>query len=155
MKYLESYNILRNLHNLNLFHQNFYAVIHGTKTFVLLPPTDSVFLPEHTFPTASVQQRQMSSSSDATDCKFHSIKKSQLKYSAEGCPNESLSWIHLDPLSPTVLQDYPSYKYAHPVYCEVTAGQVLYIPAMWYHRVSQRGLTVSVNYWYDQRFDFR
>jgi hypothetical protein len=31
----------------------------------------------------------------------------------------------------------------------------LYIPAMWYHRVSQRTHTVSVNYWYEQRFDFR
>ena len=37
----------------------------------------------------------------------------------------------------------------------VRAGQVLYIPAMWYHRVSQSQFTIAVNYWYDQRFDHR
>ena len=26
---------------------------------------------------------------------------------------------------------------------------------MWYHRVSQTCLTISVNYWYEQNFDFR
>jgi len=46
-------------------------------------------------------------------------------------------------------------SHTHPVRCEVKAGEVLYIPAMWYHRVSQRCLTVAVNFWYEQRFDFR
>ena len=26
---------------------------------------------------------------------------------------------------------------------------------MWYHYVTQTCLTIAVNYWYDQRFDFR
>jgi hypothetical protein len=26
---------------------------------------------------------------------------------------------------------------------------------MWYHQVSQTQLTISINYWYEQRFDFR
>ena len=37
----------------------------------------------------------------------------------------------------------------------MNAGEVLYIPSMWYHYVTQTCLTIAVNYWYDQRFDFR
>jgi len=37
----------------------------------------------------------------------------------------------------------------------VRAGETLYLPAMWLHRVSQRGLTVAVNSWYDMDFGDR
>lgn len=30
---------------------------------------------------------------------------------------------------------------------------MLYLPALWYHRVSQNGITVAVNYWHDMQFD--
>lgn len=29
------------------------------------------------------------------------------------------------------------------------------MPALWYHRVSQKGLTVAVNYWHDMQFDHK
>lgn len=32
---------------------------------------------------------------------------------------------------------------------------ILYLPALWYHRVSQRGITVAVNYWHDMQFDHK
>ena len=40
----------------------------------------------------------------------------------------------------------------------VGAGDLLYLPAMWYHRVAQpngdsEGKTVAVNFWYDMKFD--
>lgn len=38
---------------------------------------------------------------------------------------------------------------------EVRAGETLYLPAMWYHRVQQRGFTIAVNHWYDMAFDDR
>jgi len=38
----------------------------------------------------------------------------------------------------------------------VDPGDVLYLPALWYHSVSQRssatGLCIAVNYWYDMDF---
>ena len=30
---------------------------------------------------------------------------------------------------------------------------MLYLPALWFHQVSQSCETVAINYWYDMRFD--
>ena len=38
---------------------------------------------------------------------------------------------------------------------EVRAGETLYLPSMWFHRVRQRGFTVAVNHWYDMHFGDR
>jgi jumonji domain-containing protein 7 len=42
----------------------------------------------------------------------------------------------------------------------VHAGDVLYLPAIWYHHVAQlpdeeHGWVVAVNYWHDMRFDVK
>mmetsp|Transcript_69360 Transcript_69360/g.119179 ORF Transcript_69360/g.119179 Transcript_69360/m.119179 type:complete len:424 (+) Transcript_69360:83-1354(+) len=41
---------------------------------------------------------------------------------------------------------------ASPLVVEVHAGEVLYLPAMWYHQVEQCGITVAVNFWHDMNF---
>jgi len=79
----------------------------------------------------------------------------QLELIKNGCPSKTLEWTPLDPEDPEVSNKYPLFRRATPLRVKVLPGQVLYIPAMWYHRVSQTCLTVSVNYWYDQKFDFR
>ena len=42
----------------------------------------------------------------------------------------------------------------HPQTVVVSAGECLYLPCLWYHRVETVGETVSiaVNYWYDMDF---
>ena len=35
----------------------------------------------------------------------------------------------------------------------VKAGEVLYLPKLWYHQVTQSTLTLAVNYWYEMSFD--
>ena len=42
-----------------------------------------------------------------------------------------------------------------PIEVVVRKGQVLYLPALWYHQVSQRGRTIAVNYWHDMAFDHK
>jgi hypothetical protein len=45
-----------------------------------------------------------------------------------------------------------------PITVQVSSGEVLYLPAMWLHRVASsqhQQLTISVNYWYDMRHDLR
>jgi jumonji domain-containing protein 7 len=66
-----------------------------------------------------------------------------------------VSWISLDPEDPDAHQKHPRFKLASPLRITVRAGETLYLPAMWLHRVSQTCLTISVNYWYDMRFDLR
>ncbi|KAL5741095.1 hypothetical protein ACOSP7_029959 [Xanthoceras sorbifolium] len=46
-----------------------------------------------------------------------------------------------------------------PFECTVNAGEILYLPSMWFHHVRQspdeNGLTVAINYWYDMQFDIK
>lgn len=125
-------------------YENLYAVISGEKIFTLLPPTDIAFLPERTYPTLRY----------SADNITHEAER-RLELTNEGCPTEELSWIPLDPDDPLATNIHPPFAYAHPLRCHLRAGEVLYIPAMWYHRVSQTCMTIAVNMWYDMRFDYR
>mmetsp|Transcript_1151 Transcript_1151/g.1894 ORF Transcript_1151/g.1894 Transcript_1151/m.1894 type:complete len:547 (-) Transcript_1151:989-2629(-) len=111
--------------------ENMYAVVSGVKTFTLLPPTDVVFLQQQ---PQRYQQQQ------------HQQQQQQQQWQQQ-------QQVDNDDSRRTRCRYIDSHT--HPVRCEVKAGEVLYIPAMWYHRVSQRCLTVAVNFWYEQRFDFR
>ncbi len=127
--------------------ENFYFVISGEKTFTLLPPSDTAFIPEFIYPTA----RYTAAIND-----HDGQRQWDLTLTKAGCPSDELSWTPLDPEVPESVAKFPKFaKYAHPIQVTVSAGECLYIPSMWYHRVSQNELTVSVNFWYDQRFDFR
>lgn len=50
------------------------------------------------------------------------------------CPQ--VPWIPLDPLAPDLAQ-YPSYSQAQALRCTVRAGEMLYLPALWFHHVQQ------------------
>jgi jumonji domain-containing protein 7 len=134
--------------------ENLYIVIQGEKTFTLFPPTDVGFFPEKTYPTIKYEPVYEEIGSQTT------LKT--LKLTRDGCPSESISWIPIDPNDYLEgnsdfmeKKSWPDHKLANPIVCTVKPGEILYIPAMWFHRVSQNELTIAVNMWYDQRFDFR
>lgn len=83
------------------------------------------------------------------------IQKEDLVLTDVGVPAREVKWIDFDPDQVTDGHQMTRFDKAHPIRCRVQKGEIIYIPAMWYHRVSQTQLTISVNYWYDQRFDFR
>jgi len=66
-----------------------------------------------------------------------------------------VQWIWLDPEDPAAAAQHPPYSLASPLRIEVQVGEVLYLPAMWLHRVSQTCVSIAVNFWYDMRFDLR
>jgi jumonji domain-containing protein 7 len=124
--------------------ENLYVVIRGEKTFTLFPPTDTAFLPEETF---SCLKYKTESQND---------RITSLKLTQEDLPSDSLTWISIDPDDESVsLRDWPEKRLCSPIRCTVGAGEMLYIPAMWYHRVSQTCPTIAVNMWFDQQFDYR
>lgn len=91
-------------------------------------------------------------------------------------------WIPLDPLDPDT-ERFPQYRAARPVGCSLKAGEMLYLPSLWFHHVRQshgclagkgeagsepragpgevqvpvltRCVSAAVNFWYDMEYDIK
>jgi Cupin-like domain len=51
------------------------------------------------------------------------------------------------------MRKFPMLKYAHPIrHVRVQAGELLYLPALWFHRVTQSRETIGLNWWYNMNF---
>lgn len=77
-----------------------------------------------------------------------------------------IPWIPIDPLNPptpsVLASQYPFYRYCHPLTATVSAGEMLYLPAGWFHHVTQecgvwadggRAPCIAVNYWFDMDYE--
>eukprot|EP01119_Soliformovum_irregulare_P002086 TRINITY_DN1215_c0_g1_i2.p1 TRINITY_DN1215_c0_g1~~TRINITY_DN1215_c0_g1_i2.p1 ORF type:complete len:171 (+),score=49.43 TRINITY_DN1215_c0_g1_i2:509-1021(+) len=119
-------------------YENIYVVVAGEKHFTLLPPTDLFCLYEKQVIAATYVQKE--------DGSFDI---------QEDDPKMTLPWIHCDPDNPD-LEKYPLFEYSNKVQCVVRPGEMLYLPAMWFHQVSQHGdeenRTIAINYWYDMKY---
>jgi peptidyl-lysine (3S)-dioxygenase / protease len=131
---------------------NLYCVVSGAKTFTLLPPTDVAFLPERLYPAFRHHLRPSSDGRKHTAS--DRIRRDDLVLERDESIGE-VSWVSLDPDDPHVLDVYPDFCHAHPLRVTVYPGEILFIPSLWYHRVSQDCLTIAINYWYDMIFDHR
>lgn len=118
-------------------YENLYCVISGQKDFILLPPTDRPFIPYGRYQPAEYRQRD--------DGVFEVVDRSD---------SEKVPWIPLDPLRPD-LQRYPQYRGARPLRCSVKAGEILYLPSLWFHHVQQSHGCTAVNFWYDMEYDIK
>jgi hypothetical protein len=54
---------------------------------------------------------------------------------------------HVDPIAPD-LAAFPDYAQARGVEVELAAGEMLYVPAFWWHHVRSYGLNIALNFWY-------
>jgi peptidyl-lysine (3S)-dioxygenase / protease len=63
-------------------------------------------------------------------------------------------WVAVDPLAPD-LKKYPQYANATVYQVRVNAGDVLYLPSLWFHHVRQSHKCIAVNVWYDMDYDSR
>ncbi|GAB4816662.1 hypothetical protein N2152v2_003708 [Parachlorella kessleri] len=82
---------------------------------------------------------------------------SSLAAAAEGTPPPTAAAAcREDPLSADLFSD-PSLP--RPLRVTVGPGELLYLPAMWWHQVEQHGddtgRVIAVNYWYDMKFDHK
>lgn len=77
-----------------------------------------------------------------------------------------IPWIPIDPLnlppSDILASEYPYYQYSHPLTVTVSAGEMLYLPAGWFHHVRQEcgvwddgqvAPCTAVNYWFDMDYE--
>ncbi|GAB2267821.1 Lysine-specific demethylase jmj32 [Dionaea muscipula] len=130
-------------------YENLYAVVSGEKHFLLLPPTDVHRLYIRPYPAA-----QYAYSKDTGE--FSLALEDPARY---------VPWCSVNPFPSPETKDNEMDKFPlyfngpKPFECTVKAGEVLYLPSMWFHHVKQtpdsNGLAIAVNYWYDMQFDIR
>lgn len=119
-------------------YENLFYVLDGQKRFTLCPPGDAPFLYERVLACADFQYQE-------DESRWLALESS-----------ESTPWIVsyvLDSSDTGTLATYPDLVHTHPVSVDVNAGDLLYLPALWYHSVTQTRETVAINYWYDMRFE--
>ena len=75
---------------------------------------------------------------------------------------EQVVWSAVDADCPTCPQRHSYFDdpaLPPPLVCRVAAGEVLYLPAGWWHQVQQLSEgeepVVAINYWYDMAFDVK
>ncbi|XP_065834269.1 bifunctional peptidase and (3S)-lysyl hydroxylase Jmjd7-like [Oscarella lobularis] len=115
-------------------YENLYCVVAGEKTFVLHPPTDAPFIPYKYY-------------------KPGVYKKCGDGFEIVDCVDETdVPWICVDPLRDNSESIYGK---ARPITCTVKAGEMLYLPSLWFHHVRQSHGSIAVNYWYDMEYDIK
>lgn len=142
--------IYRTFHDIVLHkdhYENIFVQICGAKEFVLLPPVEGPCVNERSVLSATYQPREPS-------LKSSELRKADLHIQIDE-PEAYIPLPTWDPDRPE--ENTTEYsKYARSLSVTVNAGDILYLPALWYHKVKQiagdEGICCSVNYWYDMDF---
>ncbi|KEG07871.1 transcription factor jumonji, jmjC domain-containing protein [Trypanosoma grayi] len=144
--------------------ENLYAVVRGVKEFLLVAPWEGVFVPKPELPSAAFAVQQEQESGD------YVFNKAPVR------DGTTVPWMDVE-FTPAAIDDASLMtaelrERLHPLVVYVQPGEVLYLPAMWLHRVAQHAdsidsserrvagdeavaplpLIAAVNYWYDMSF---
>ena len=119
--------------------ENVLAQVSGSKTFVMYPPSDDTHLYYNQSVMPSVQMQ------------FEFPNKWIREVTAPAQPwahdFSPVNILHPDP------QMHPAVAHATPIVCEVTPGDILFVPSFWWHEVYSSpdvddGWNLAVNWWY-------
>ncbi|CAB3378966.1 Hypothetical predicted protein [Cloeon dipterum] len=116
-------------------YENIYCVIHGVKQFLLSPPTDLPSMQYKMFPVAMYEKVKTRQDFTIVQCE----DKSTVRWICPGFAEAKNS------------KTRPSTQ----LIARVEAGDMLYLPSLWFHQVSQSHGCIAVNYWYDMKFDIK
>ncbi|GJC93762.1 phospholipase A2 [Colletotrichum higginsianum] len=128
-------------------YENIYVQIRGCKHFVLLPPCCQPCVNERTLMPATYARRDLGGLALELDEASNENKDRPEDGALHGVP--FATW---DPDHPDT-NATPYSHLAEPVRVTLEPGDMLYLPAMWYHKVSQscpedgEGFVLAVNYW--------
>ncbi|CAN8095637.1 unnamed protein product [Discula destructiva] len=126
-------------------YENIYVQIQGQKHFVLLPPHCHPCVNEKPLRPATYVRNRGSNELELV-----------MDTAEAGREAEPVPFATWDPDRPEENAGFHS-KLVDPVRVTLDKGDMLYLPAMWYHKVSQscseEGICVAVNYWYDMEFN--
>lgn len=117
-------------------YENFYVPITGEKHFTLLPPHAILRLEEQEYRTARWKYESGSFSCEPT--------------------GETNRWICVNPDLKEDRELFAGLNSVKSYHVSVGKEEMLYLPSLWYHQVSQmRGkapYTLAVNYWFDMAY---
>ena len=115
-------------------YENIYVVIQGTKDFTLLPPCASSRLHFGVYPHAKY-------SPGATGNLVPRLTT----------PLSTVEWSPVDFRSGEKWPQFHNDKDPPPLRCSLGAGELLYLPSMWYHHVALRSdsgkAVIALNFW--------
>jgi peptidyl-lysine (3S)-dioxygenase / protease len=131
-------------------YENLFYVLEGEKVFTLCPPCDAPFLYQGDFESGSFQRQ--------TDGSWVVVAD---EVDEDGANKPVAKWIEAD-VDALFLDEstrmkqcdrFPLLARVHPIKVTVRAGEMLYLPALWFHRVTQTCETIGINYWFDMNFN--
>lgn len=141
-------------------YENVYVQILGEKHFVLLPPCDAPCVNERSVLAGTYAPKPGSGVAKDTEPKADGRSTDTMTEDQELViqidePATYVPFATWDPDTPH-LNATPYSPFAQPMRVTLSEGDMLYLPALWYHKVSQscneEGLCCAVNYWYDLDF---
>ena len=123
-------------------YENIFIQVMGSKTFTILPPLEAPCVNEqHLISATYVDKGSKLEDNSAEWLLVPQIDK----------PRSTIPFPTWDPEFPSRRASMFS-AMARPMNVKLGEGDMLYLPALWYHKVSQEcnseGLCSSVNYWY-------
>lgn len=136
-------------------YENIFVQILGQKHFVLLPPVESACVNEQELPSATyVTFRVPQEVYDFNDA--NAIRDAINLTPKLNRPPTKTFFPTWDPDNPRIRPTAFSHL-SKPMRFTLDEGDMLYLPALWYHKVTQTcnkadRICVSVNYWYDMDF---
>ncbi|EDQ92064.1 uncharacterized protein MONBRDRAFT_14782 [Monosiga brevicollis MX1] len=119
-------------------YENTYAVLRGRKHFTLYSPPSVVVLPTRELPTYQYVQ-------DKATGAFEVVQQ-------DAAPRP---WIVFDPEQPNHRTRYPATTALERIDITLEAGDLLYLPSLWYHQVGLDRVCIAVNCWYDMQYDVK
>ncbi|WYZ38924.1 hypothetical protein EsH8_III_000838 [Colletotrichum jinshuiense] len=137
-------------------YENIYVQVRGRKHFVLLPPLCHPCVNEQAL-TPATYSRLGDGLRLGLDRDEDGDETAVQSGGDEAAPPDAVPFATWDPDAPGV-NATPYSQLAKPVRVTLEPGDMLYLPAMWYHKVSQscpddgEGFVLAVNYWYDMDF---
>ena len=157
-------------------YENLFYVLSGEKVFGLCPPSDAPFLYEREvlsgrFEVSSGngtghddekrESQQQRSWSVVLDREEDDCASGNQSSSDATTRYAKVHWIATDLFGARPDDtnrddnddDFPLSKHTHPITVTVRAGELLYLPSLWFHRVTQTRETIGINYWYDMNFE--
>lgn len=129
-------------------YENIYVQVRGRKRFVLLPPVEVACVDE----TPLVKGRYAPRGGELDEGADVATVPLDVVEDGDGSRIPFAVW---DPDVPA--ENATAYSHlSRPLRVTLDEGDMLYLPAMWYHKVSQsrgeEGFVCAVNYWYDMDF---